>query len=164
MDYRIFNVRTWSCICVCIHMGVGHTDSESAQHFWLGKTHKCFFGSWCRRDSNLRSLDLESDALSTEQPRHHTGCGCSALKCGSEDPGFESDQSHVGFFSLHQLLLRAGSGMGSMGRLGDLLKCLPHLSFCSGLTTVILSWWVSPNSPPTTPRCPQLSCNCKTRV
>ena len=29
MDCRIFNVHT----CVRIHSGVGHTDSESAQHF-----------------------------------------------------------------------------------------------------------------------------------
>ena len=36
---RVFNVRTWSLSCVCIHTGVGHTDSESAQYFWLGKTH-----------------------------------------------------------------------------------------------------------------------------
>ena len=31
---------TWTtgCLtCVRIHMGVGHTDSESAQYFWLGK-------------------------------------------------------------------------------------------------------------------------------
>ena len=29
-----------------IDTGVGHTDSESAQHFWLGKTHKVFLCSW----------------------------------------------------------------------------------------------------------------------
>ena len=38
MGYRIFNVRTWSFLCVRIHTGVGHTGNESAQHFWLGKT------------------------------------------------------------------------------------------------------------------------------
>ena len=38
MDYRIFNVRTWSFLCVHLHSGVGHTDSESAQHVWLGET------------------------------------------------------------------------------------------------------------------------------
>ena len=32
MDNMIFNMRTWSFLCVHIHMGVGHTDSESAQH------------------------------------------------------------------------------------------------------------------------------------
>ena len=38
MDYRSFNVRTWPFLCVHIHTGVGHTDSQSAQHLWLGKT------------------------------------------------------------------------------------------------------------------------------
>ena len=32
MDYRIFNVRTWLLLCVRMHTGVGHTDSELAQH------------------------------------------------------------------------------------------------------------------------------------
>ena len=36
-DYKIFNGRTWSIVCVHIHTGVGHTD-KSAQHFWLRKT------------------------------------------------------------------------------------------------------------------------------
>ena len=35
MDYRIFNVRTWSFLYVRIHMGVGHID-ESAPHVFLG--------------------------------------------------------------------------------------------------------------------------------
>ena len=61
-------MRTWSFLCVRIHTGVGHTDSESAQHFWLGKTDNFFLCSW--RDSNLRSLDLESNTLPTEPPRH----------------------------------------------------------------------------------------------
>ena len=68
MDYRIFTVRTWSFLRMHIHTGVGHTDSESAQHFWLGKTHKFFLCSWL--DSNLGPLNLESDALPTEPPRH----------------------------------------------------------------------------------------------
>ena len=42
MDYRIFNVHTWSFLCVRIHTGVGQTESESAQHFWLGKSHTHF--------------------------------------------------------------------------------------------------------------------------
>ena len=50
MDYRIFIVCMCSFLCVPIHMGVGHTDRESAQHFWLRKPHKCFLCSW--RDSN----------------------------------------------------------------------------------------------------------------
>ena len=61
-------VRTWSLLCVRIHTGVGHTDSEFAQHFWLAKSHIFFLSSW--RDSNLRPLDLESDALPIEPPRH----------------------------------------------------------------------------------------------
>ena len=31
MDYRIFNVRTWSLFCVRIHTGVGHTHSEEEE-------------------------------------------------------------------------------------------------------------------------------------
>ena len=65
MDYRIFkfNFRTWSLLCVRIHMGVGYTDSESAQHFGLGKLPHIFlvflsgfkprvFGSWVRHSTN----------------------------------------------------------------------------------------------------------------
>ena len=33
MDWRIFNVRAWSLVCVRIHIEVGHTDGESAQPF-----------------------------------------------------------------------------------------------------------------------------------
>ena len=33
MDYRIINMRTCSFLCVNIHTGVGHTYSESTQHF-----------------------------------------------------------------------------------------------------------------------------------
>ena len=53
MEYRIVNVRTWSFICMCIHTGLGHTDSESAQPFWLGKTQSCF----CAPDG-IWTLDL----------------------------------------------------------------------------------------------------------
>ena len=71
MDCRIFNVRTSLFVFVRVHTGVGHTGSESAQHFWLGKnSHKFVLCSWRRRDSNIRSLDLESNALPTESPRH----------------------------------------------------------------------------------------------
>ena len=49
-EYRKLNVRsTWSFSYVRIHMGVEHTDGESAQHLWLGKLLKFFLGSW--RDS-----------------------------------------------------------------------------------------------------------------
>ena len=40
MDYGIFNMRTF--LCVCIHMGVGHTD-ESAQHFDSEKLSHMFY-------------------------------------------------------------------------------------------------------------------------
>ena len=43
MDYRIFNVCTWSFMLEDTH-GVGHTDSESVQHFWLWKTQYCALG------------------------------------------------------------------------------------------------------------------------
>ena len=67
IDYRIFNVRTWSFLCVriYIHTGVGHTaDSESAQYFWLGNWNSPIFlvlltgfdpssfGAWVRRSTN----------------------------------------------------------------------------------------------------------------
>ena len=35
MDYRIFYMPMWSFLCMSIHMGVGHTNNESAQHYWL---------------------------------------------------------------------------------------------------------------------------------
>ena len=69
IDYRIFIVRKWSVSCVCIHIGVGHTDNESAQHFWLGKAHKFFLCSW--RGSNLRFLDIESDTTNWAIPVAH---------------------------------------------------------------------------------------------
>ena len=46
MDYRIFNVRTWSFVYVRIyntHGRLGTRDNESAQHFRLGKSHHFFF-------------------------------------------------------------------------------------------------------------------------
>ena len=63
-----------------IHRGVGHTDNEPAQHLDSEKTLTiiCFVCSW--RDSNLGPLDLESDALPIEPPRHpmgkSDGCSC----------------------------------------------------------------------------------------
>ena len=41
----------------------------------------------------------------------------SASDCGLGDLGFESHQSHVGFFSPGRLLPGAGSAMGPVGRL-----------------------------------------------
>ena len=64
----IHQTLTWttgSLTCVRDHsyacgytQRVGHNGSDSAQQFWLGKTHKMFWCSW--RGSNLRSLDFES--------------------------------------------------------------------------------------------------------
>ena len=84
MDYTVplTCVRDHSYACVYIYVyiyiykctrGVGHTDSESAQRFLTRKSsHKFIFV--CvpdeRRGSNLRSFDLDSDALPTEPPRH----------------------------------------------------------------------------------------------
>ena len=51
-------------------------------------------------------------------PVHVCVCAVvSASDCGSEGLGFESHQSHVGFFGPGRLLPRAGSAMGPVGRL-----------------------------------------------
>ena len=80
MDYRIFfkfNVRTWSFLCMRIHTVVGHTvtasqhnilDSEKATHFSCAPDTVTGFEL-----GSLMSLNLESDALPTEPPRHITG-------------------------------------------------------------------------------------------
>ena len=66
MDYRIFNVRTLLFLCVRVH-GVGHTDSKSAQRFWLGKT---LTNVCCASDTGrVRTSDLGSDTLPTVLPR-----------------------------------------------------------------------------------------------
>ena len=58
-------------------MGIGHTDSESAQHFRLGKTHKFFLCS--KQGSNHWSLNLVSDAPPIEPPRHPACMPCISL-------------------------------------------------------------------------------------
>ena len=63
MDNRIFNVHTWSFWCVHIHTGDGHTDSESAQHFWLGKTQNYFLCSWRGSISGHRCHRILSSML-----------------------------------------------------------------------------------------------------
>ena len=78
MDYR----RVYVIILMHAYIYTQGLGSESAQHFWLGKTHKFFFvllmgfelGSW-------NPLDLESDALAIEPPRPPKGeslYGCPA--------------------------------------------------------------------------------------
>ena len=66
MDYRVFNVRTRSFVCVRIHTG-GLDESDNL--FWLGKTH-----SFSCAPDGIRTLDLwfsmQSNALTTEPTRH----------------------------------------------------------------------------------------------
>ena len=70
MDYRIFHVRTWSFLFVCMHTG-GWAHRQQVDTFLTQKNSQFFLlCSWCRRGSNLRSLDLEPDALPTEPPHH----------------------------------------------------------------------------------------------
>ena len=65
IDYRIFNVCTWSFLCVRVHTGVAHTVRTFLTQ---QNSHKFFLCSWRRRDSNLQALHLES--LPTEPPHH----------------------------------------------------------------------------------------------
>ena len=54
----------------CIHTwGWAHRQRVSTT-FLTRKNSQLFLCSWRGRDSNLESLDLESDALPTEPPRH----------------------------------------------------------------------------------------------
>ena len=71
MDYRIFNMRTWSFLCMRTHTGVGHTDNESAPHFYSEKLSQIFlvlltgfkpwvFGSRVWRFTNWATLSPHS--------------------------------------------------------------------------------------------------------
>ena len=51
--------------------------------------------------------------------------------CGSEGLGFESHQSHVGFFGPGRLLPRAGSAMGPSGKAGTTQPSFIHLTDAS---------------------------------
>ena len=62
MDYRISNVRTWSFLCLLQHTGVGHTDSESAQHFRLVTFVSC---SWWDSNSGRAWNQWNWDRCST---------------------------------------------------------------------------------------------------
>ena len=69
MDYRLFNVYTWSFLCVHIYTHRGWTHRQRVgTTFLTQKTHKFFLCSW--RDLNLVPLDLQSDALPIELPCH----------------------------------------------------------------------------------------------
>ena len=74
LDYRIFIMRTWSFFCMRVHMGVRHTDSESAQHFSLGKNSQIFcvvlmgfkpwvFGSQVQCSTNWATLSPQKILL-----------------------------------------------------------------------------------------------------
>ena len=52
-------------------LGTPVSSQHKLYYFESKKTHKCFLCSW--RDLNLRPLDLESDALPIEPPRHPKG-------------------------------------------------------------------------------------------
>ena len=93
-SFRVFAIHctlTWTtgslmCIlcddaCACVYTrGLG-TPTQVSKTFLLGKTHKVFLCSW--RHSNLRPLDLESDALPVEPHRHPFLCLKSWMKPGS---------------------------------------------------------------------------------
>ena len=68
MDYRVFSVRTWSFLCVRIHTGFGHTDSESAQHFRLGKTHFSCAPGGVRTDRVFESRVRRTTNWATPSP------------------------------------------------------------------------------------------------
>ena len=53
IDYWIFNMRTWSFVCMRIHTGVGYIDSDSAQPFFHSE--KLSFS--CAPD-RIQALDL----------------------------------------------------------------------------------------------------------
>ena len=67
MNYRIFNMRTWLLLYVCVHTGVGNTDSKSLTVLTRKNSHKfvcapdahgvrtfepLIFGSGIRRSNN----------------------------------------------------------------------------------------------------------------
>ena len=71
MDYRIFNVCTCSFLRVHIYTRGGWAHQQQVSTFLTRKnSHRFVLCSWCRRGSSLGFLDLESDALPTEPPRH----------------------------------------------------------------------------------------------
>ena len=72
VDYRIFNMWMWSFLCMCIHTGDGHTNSESA-HFWLRKIH-VFLCSRQGSNSGFSGHGILTPTLwdlPTEPPCHH---------------------------------------------------------------------------------------------
>ena len=75
--HRTLTWSTWSLACVrdhsCIHTGYGHTDSESAQHLWLGKAltfFPCAPEAGGVRTSDLWISNQTSNTLPPELPHH----------------------------------------------------------------------------------------------
>ena len=66
----------WPFLCVRMHTGVGHTDSESTQQFWLAQTHKLFFCSWRGTNSGhwWHRISTESDALTSPNVNDRDVC------------------------------------------------------------------------------------------
>ena len=67
----IWSMIIYSLLCVCINTGVGHTNSESTQHFWLGKTHDVFLV--LLTGFKLGSCNVQSNTLPIESPSHPIG-------------------------------------------------------------------------------------------
>ena len=96
-----------------------------------GSLKKCWFSSSPKKCKSLcgsvkkcRSLSSSvkkckslSDRVKNFRSTGPRSAVVSASDCGSEGLGFESHQSHVGFFGPGRLLPRAGSAMGPVGRL-----------------------------------------------
>ena len=60
----------WSFLCVRIHTGLGNTDSESAQHFWLGKTLKNIILLLTVFETGVTDVVESWVRRSTNSPRH----------------------------------------------------------------------------------------------
>ena len=91
----IFNVRTWSFLCVRIHTGIGHIGSESAQHCRLGNKLSQLF---LVLRTGFEPLDMESIGsggrrsttwATTSQLSEYTGMQCAQKGCCiSDSPSF----------------------------------------------------------------------------
>ena len=59
-------VRNISFLCIRIHTGVGHTNNESAQHFWLWKS----LANFSRAPYRVQTLGLWISSLTFYQLSH----------------------------------------------------------------------------------------------
>ena len=122
-------------------MAVWHTI-ESAQHFWLWKTHKLFLCSW--RDSNLGSwnpLDLEADALQIEPLCHHHQCLCAVLWVCYWDRVSPVDRWYVrmGIISVFSLFVGVWywDRVSPVDRWYILHWCAPSVSLCCSWDVIL---------------------------